>query len=256
MNILINDVFVNETDAQISIFSDAVMYGYGVFETLRTYPKKKTIKLNDHILRLIDSANKINLPIAYNQNEIQEKVHKVIQNSEFEIQRIKILAIPNALIIVSTKLNLDKNIYDGVSLMTVIHNRSLPHLKTTSYLDCLYYYKNAVEQGYYDALFVDKKNYIYECTRSNIFWIKNNTLFTRKNDVLPGITRDIIVEISELSFEYKNGKLDELLKANEIFITNSVIGLVPVIQLDNNIFSNQSFKNTKNILKDYNQLYS
>jgi len=253
MKILINNKYVNEKEAQISIFSDAVMYGYGVFETFRTYSQKKTLKLNDHIFRLIDSAKIIDLQLNYSFNEIQEMVIRVIQNSEYELQRIKILAIQDSLIIFSYELKLDKNIYSGVTLKTVIHKRSLPHLKSTSYLDCLLHYNDAIETGFFDALFIDESNYIYECTRSNIFWISKNKIFTRKNEVLPGITRNVVKEISHLPFKYKNGKLSDLFDADEIFISNSVMGLAPVTKLnDTNISFSNPGKCTLQLMQDFN----
>ena len=254
MEILINNKFVSEKEAQISILSDAVMYGYGVFETLRTYNQKKTLRLNDHIARLLNSAQKINLQIKYNSEEIQKMAILVIQNSEHELQRIKVLALPETLIVISSELKLDETIYNGVALKTVEHKRSLPHIKSTSYLDCILYYNNANKKGYYDALFIDEKKYVYECSRSNIFWIKNNKLFSRKNDVLPGIIRKIIMEITQIPFEYINANLSELLKAEEIFITNSIVGIVPIQNINNNIIPGQPGKNTIQLMQSFNDI--
>jgi len=255
MKILINNKFVDKNEAQINIFSDAVMYGYGIFETLRTYSPKKTLKLEDHIHRLINSAKKIDLQLKYNSEKIQQMVKKVMQESEFELQRIKILAIPEFLIIISSELKVDEIIYDGVSLKTAIHKRSLSEIKSTSYLDCIYYYNYAIKKGYYDALFIDIKHNIYECTRSNIFWKKNNIIFTRKNNVLPGITRNIILEISQIPFEYKDGNLSDLFEADEVFITNSIIGIVPVTKINETIISfNQPGKLTKQIMVKYKNI--
>ena len=237
MHILINNKFVQEIDANISIFSDAVMYGYGIFETLRTYTGKKILKLDAHIFRLINSANKIELKLNYNFEEIQSMVQQLVEKSEYDLLRIKILAFPDYLIILSNELTINKDVYNGVSLKTYIQKRSLPEIKSTSYLDCLLNYNQAVKQGFYDALFIDEQQYVYECTRSNIFWIKNGKLFTKENEVLPGITRDIIIEISHLPLEYKNGLLSELRSADEVFITNSVIGVAPVIKINDSYIS-------------------
>jgi len=253
MKILINNNFVNEKEAQISLLSDAVMYGYGLFETLRTYSQKRTLKLDDHIYRLINSAQKINLQLKYGFEEIEKMIIRVIKQSKHELQRVKILAIPDSLIIISTKLKLDKKNYNGVSIKTAIHKRSLPHLKSTSYLDCLLHYNDAIETGFFDALFIDESNYIYECTRSNIYWISKNKIFTRKNEVLPGITRNVVKEISHLPFKYKNGKLSDLLDADEIFISNSVMGLAPVTKLnDTNISFSNPGKCTLQLMQDFN----
>ena len=257
MHILINNKFVQENEAQISIFSDAVMYGYGIFETLRTYPGKKILKLDAHVTRLINSAIQIDLKLKYNFDEIQNMVYQVVEKSEYELQRIKILAIPDSLIVISNELKIDESIYGGVSLKTSIQKRSMPEIKSTSYLDCLLNFKQAVKQGFYDALFLDELDYVYECSRSNIFWISNGKLFTRENDVLPGITRQVVVEIAHLPFEYKNGKLADLLEADEVFITNSIIGVMPVIKVNDSYISlGQPGNETVKLMGEFEKYYT
>ena len=103
-------------------------------------------------------------------------VLQIVEKSVFDLQRIKILAISDSLIVISDELKVNKNIYNGVSLKTAIHKRSLPEIKSTSYMDCILHHKRAANQGYYDALFIDEHEFVYECTRSNIFWIKNGKL--------------------------------------------------------------------------------
>lgn len=232
MQILINNKFIKDSEARISIFSDAVMFGCGIFETLRTYKGKKIFRLKEHVSRLINSASQIDLKMNYNFDEIQNMVQKLVEESEYELQRIKILALPGLLAVLSNELKIDKNIYNGVSLKTVIHRRSIPEIKSTSYMDCMFHHNRVVSQGYYDALFIDENDFVYECTRSNIFWIKNGKIFSRQKEILPGIMRDFIVENSHLPIVFKNGYLSELLEAEEVFITNSIIGIVPVSKID------------------------
>jgi branched-chain amino acid aminotransferase len=256
MQILINNNFVEKDEAKISIFSDAIMYGYGVFETLRTYSGKRILKLDAHINRLINSANQIKLKLNYKFEEIQSMVQEVVEKSGNELQRIKLLALHDYLIITSNELTIDNNIYNGVSLKTCSQKRSMPEIKSTSYLDCLLNYNNAVQQGFYDALFIDDQNYVYECSRSNIFWIKNGKLFTRLYEVLPGITRDTVIEIFHLPFENKNGELSDLLGSDEVFITNSVIGVVPAVKIDDSYISlGQPGIETSKLMSEFENLY-
>lgn len=252
MQILVNNHFLLEENFQISIFSDAVMYGYGVFDTLRTYEGRKTLNLNAHISRLINSSKQIELQLDYQFEEIKYMVEQVIERSKHELQRIKILAIPDYFIVISNELKIDKEIYNGVSLKTVVHKRSIPEIKSISYLDCALNYNKAVKQNYFDALFIDKQNFVYECTRSNIFWIYNGKLYTRQENVLPGIMREYIIKNSNLHVEYCDGKLFALLKANEVFITNSVIGVVPVLKInDKKILSGNPGKETLLLIKQF-----
>ncbi len=229
MRILINDQWMSNEEANINIFSEAVMFGFGLFETLRTYDKKNIPFLNQHISRLLKSAAEIDLPVKYSKNQIKEMVQKMANKSEFNLQRIKIMLIPEKLVINSDEFIIDQNIYNGVKIKTIQQTRSLPHLKSISYLECYYSYKKVTRQGYFDALLIDEKKNIYEGSRSNIFWFEGEILCTRNDKILPGIMRKFIIDNSSFQISYKHIDLKDLLKKDEIFLTNSIVGIVPII---------------------------
>lgn len=234
MLILINDQWVSKEEANINIFSEAVMYGFGLFETMRTYDKKEVPFLDQHINRLLKSASEIDLSVNYSTDKMKEMIRKVVNKSEYELQRIKIILVPEKLIISSDELIINKNIYDGVKLNTIQQIRSLPHLKSISYLDCYHSYKKITKRGYFDALLMDEKENVYEGSRSNIFWFEDEKLCTCKEKVLHGIMRDFIIDISPFQIILKNIELSDLLKKDEIFLTNSIVGIVPVININEN----------------------
>ncbi len=213
MTTLVNNKFVKE----LKVKADSpLIRGFGIFETLRTH-NGKLFKSKAHINRLFSSAKQINIEIKYNKKEISEMLEKVIKKAKYKNQRLKIIAIPNQLIISSTKQIDDPKIYQGVSVMSTKAKRELPELKSISYLTSYLSHEQAVKKGYFDALLTDENQEIYECAYANLFWFENNTLYTRKGQILPGITRQTILKISPFKIKFKTITLKDLKKADEVF---------------------------------------
>lgn len=235
--ILINNKFVAEKDAKVSILG-SLGRGYGVFETLRTNKEKKILQTKEHIDRLFSSAKKIDLKIKYNKTQLIKMLEKVTKKSSRKIQRIKIMAIEEGIIIFSVPLKIDKKIYEGVSCISVECRRSLPEVKSISYLPSFLSHEKAIKKGCYDAILIDEKDEVYEGAYSNIFWFEGDILCTREKDILPGITRQTILKKSPFKTKFAKITLKNLLKKSEIFLTTSVAGIVPVTKIDNKKIGN------------------
>ncbi len=226
----------------------------GIFETLRTF-NKKPILIELHLKRFFNSAKKINLKIQYSKKEILIMLKKVIKKSQNKTQRIKIVATSNNLIITSKKAKIDKKIYSGVALKSIKLQRKSPRIKSLSYLPSFLAHENAVKKGFFDALLIDDLNEVYEGAYSNIFWFEKNTLCTRKNKVLPGITRGIILKNTKFKIKFKTIKLKDLKKQKEVFLSQSVNLVVPITKIDiTKINKGEVGTNTKTIIKEINSL--
>lgn len=256
--ILINNKFVSAKNAKISILSDSFARGYGIFETLRTYNDKKLFKAENHIKRLFQSAKKIDLKISYSENQIFQMLKKVIKKSSHKIQRLKIIAIGEGIIIISIPFKDDKKLYKfGISCKTVICNRAIPEVKSISYLPSFLSHKLAEKHGCYEAILINKNGEIFEGAYSNIFWFENNNLCTRKTEILEGISRDTVLKISPFPIKFKNINLKNLLKQKEIFLTQSTKGIVPIVKIDNKKISNgQPGEKTKILIEKFTNLVS
>ena len=145
------------------------MRGHGVFETLRTHGNKKLFRVKDHLSRLFNSAKKIDLKIKYSKKEVLKMLQKVIKKSPHKIQRLKIIAIKEGIIISSVKTRIDPKIYKGVSLMTIQRMRQVPEVKSLSYISSFLSHEEAVKKGYFEALLIDKNKEVYEGAYSNMF---------------------------------------------------------------------------------------
>jgi len=164
------------------------------------------------------------------------------------------LAVPNKLIVYTSHLNLDPSIYNGVSVITFEASRAHPEIKTTDYHACLTAWEAAIDAGCFEAILVDDNGILYEGSRSNLFWVKNEKLFTRKEDVLPGTTRQIIINYSSVSIQYKILNSMDLSNIDEFFLTNSGSGIIPVTRINDKIIGNGSVGiKTNQLLAQYNE---
>lgn len=250
MLISINNKIVKDQEAKIPI-SSSLLRGFGVFETMRTYENKKFFKPENHLQRLFDSAKKINLKVKYSKPQILRTIDKISKRSPHKIQRIKIIALENQLIITSEKEVIPK-LNKGVKCMSVNCVRSLPEVKSVSYLPSYFSHEKAVAKGFYEAILVDDEEYIYEGAYTNIFWFEGDNLCTRKDKILPGIIRDTVVKISPYPVKFKTIKLKELITKEEVFLTNSIKGIVAVTQINKEkIKTDQKTKILADLLDTY-----
>jgi len=110
--------------------------------------------------------------------------------------------------------------------------RKTPKIKTTDYTTCLEAYKIAEDNDCFEAILLNKNNQVLEGSRSNVFWVQGKKLFTRDGDVLPGVTRQTVISRSPFSIFY--GQLNQLDfdRLDEIFLTNSGSGIIPVVKVN------------------------
>lgn len=249
--ILLNNKFVTEEQAKVSIFSP-ILRGFGVFETLRTFKNKNLFRPEEHISRLQNSADQIELELQYTPDQILQQLKQVIQKSSYNTQRIKILATPDTLIIFSEELEPQPT--KPVDTISLVQTRSLPTIKSISYLDSYLANQKAKKQGATEAILTDEQGTVYEGAYSNIFWIKDNTLYTRNDHILPGITRKAVLEISHLPTKFTHIHINDLKKADEVFLTSSIKGITSIKKIDNTPILKT--EQTEELQKALNQLQS
>jgi branched-chain amino acid aminotransferase len=111
-----------------------------------------------------------------------------------------------------------------------------PQIKALSFLNNILAKQEAVRVGADDALMLNMDGYLSECTTSNIFFVKNQQLYTPAVDcgILKGITRDVVIELAhklEVCVEEGRYTMEQLLQADECFITNTGIEIMPVSRI-------------------------
>jgi branched-chain amino acid aminotransferase len=254
--IFLNDKIVKDTEGLLSTLDRGFLYGDGLFETLRAYGKKP-FRLEDHVTRLSNSAQYFNIPFRYTSQQIRQIIEQLLTENNLKDAYIRTtlsrgLGI-NGLIPASTGIPTfavhakplsvyPASLYKtGVSLITSRVRRSttcpISNHKTLNFLTNYLIKKEASEKGVHDALILNTDNHIAECAVSNIFIVEKNIVITPslKANVLPGITRKIILELCKVNgihaFEELFG-VERILGANEVFITNSLMEVMPVSKID------------------------
>lgn len=235
MIIMFNGEFVRRDEAKISMFSEAFMYGFGVFETLRTY-NGEIYALDEHLRRLFEGASAMGLKVRYSFAELAAMTFLVARKLALPNQRLKIVAFPEGVLLFAEELVVDPLVYEGVKLKSMEIERSLPELKSIAYLPSYLANKRAVEAGFYDALLVTCEGFVTEGAYCNVFWFEGEVLCTTNEQILKGVTRERVIEASPFEVKFKKITLAEL-KKHEVFLTQTTKWIVPVIGIDDVVFS-------------------
>jgi len=250
----INGQFEYIKNDNLLIGGSEFAYGRGVYETLRTL-NHKPVFLKEHLDRLLRSTKKMGINIPYSINEIISRLNSIISDFPNPNQRTRIIVAKNHFIIYTSKLIIDSTIFNGVHVLTTLTKRNTPELKTTDYCNCLKAWNEAQKSNCFEAILVDENSDVFEGSRSNVFWIKNEKLITRKDNVLPGVTRQKIISNTTYPFEFGNLNVNDFNLIDELFITNSGSGIVPVSHINGAIIGNGAIGEvTKNLLNDYTKL--
>ncbi len=125
---------------------------------------------------------------------------------------------------------------EGGRLITHEFQREWPEIKSTNYLNSLILDSIRKEQDAVDILYLTRDG-VSECSRSNFFMLRNNKLITPSSKILEGITRKIILNLSKNIFEVEERTVlqNEIKTAEEVFITSTSKGLMPIVQIDNHL---------------------
>ncbi len=239
--------FVPAQQAQIPVDDLAILRGYGVFDFMRTY-QGHPIFLREHVLRLENSAREIGLDFPWSREEVADLVWQTLKRNPHSESNIRIVITggssqdfitpqgnPRLLILVTPLVAPPDHWYsDGVKIITVAMKRSFPRAKSIDYIAATIALKQARRQGAVEAVYVDPRGCVLEGTTSNLFLFLGEKLVTPDEGVLSGITRKVILEIARQQFpiELRDVQRQELLSADEVFISASNKGLVPVVRVD------------------------
>ena len=239
--------WVHPDEATISINDMAVLRGYSVFESLRTY-NFRPFHLDEHLERLYRSAIMIDMEIPWSSKQIADIVREIITRNTYQNASIRLLVtggesedgiLPSGnplLVVMITPLG-ERNMERfarGSKLITTKFQRISPEAKTANYIAAVRALKEASRRNAADALFVNEREHVLEATRSNFFIFRGDVLVTPRRGILIGITRNIVLELAQSLYvvEERPILLEELALAAEAFITSSAKEITPVVQID------------------------
>jgi len=266
----LNNRWVKTEDLKISAFDLSVIRGFGVFDFLRTY-NKKPFFLEAHLDRFFSSLSILGMKPLKTKKAIGKIIEEGIKKNNFEETNIKIIQTGGEsddgitpkgkynFIVMFTPATLYPRQYfeKGIALITHPFSRLFPEAKSLNYLAGVLAIKKAKKQKAVEALYVDKKK-IYECVTSNFFAVVGEKLITPKQNILIGITRQVVINLAKkLGFkvEERDLFLKEIPKFSEAFITASNKEIMPVVRIDNQRISNGKVgKITKILMKEFKDL--
>jgi branched-chain amino acid aminotransferase len=255
--IYINGKYFSKEDAKISVYDHGLLYGDGVFEGMRTY-SNKVFRLVEHIDRLYESARAILLTIPMPKQEMIDAVKKTVELSGLSDSYIRLVVTrgsgslgldpnrtsdPQVIIIVDLIALYDRKYYDeGLKIITAStirnHPAALsPRIKSLNYLNNIMAKLEGLQAGCMEAIMLNHKGEVAECTGDNIFIVKKGQLLTPSADsgILEGITRNAIIELANtLKIPARETTLTrhDLLVADECFLTGSAAEVIPVVSID------------------------
>lgn len=223
-------------------------FGRGVFETILI--KNRPIFLKEHIDRLNKGIKTLNI----GDEVLIGDILRIIDKHDIKNCALKI-AVSEKNIVLERRGNKYKPVdyLKGFSLKLSNINRNskskLTYIKSTNYLENILEREEALANGYDEVLFLNESGLVAEGSISNIFIVKDDKIFTPsiKCGLLPGIVRNFI--INEFKVIEKEIFLDDLFNADELFITNSLLGIMGISKLEERIFTDN--KTTISIREKY-----
>ncbi|MBS1490533.1 MAG: branched-chain amino acid transaminase [Bacteroidetes bacterium] len=232
--------FIKVKDASVSLFSQTLHYGHGVFEGIRSYQTihgTKIFKPYEHFERLIQSCKLLNIPFNYSFEELTQLSYQLLEKNNFSSAYIRPLVISgeNMTLTSSRESSLMitawnwKKYFSSKEVSVCISSIQRPNPKSINaeakvcghYVSSIMATNEARQRGFDEALILDANGFIAEGSAANFFYEKNGVLYTPpKGNILPGITRQTVIEICremELPLKEKWIMPEEVLEADSAF---------------------------------------
>jgi branched-chain amino acid aminotransferase len=254
--VYINGEIVSGDKARISALDRGLLYGYGLFETMRSY-QGSIFHLDYHLARLMHSAGAMGFREALEPGKLEGAVLSTLKASGLDDARIRLTVTageggriispppaqnPTTIISVEELVLPSSEVY-AYGLRTAVasirrNNHSpLCRMKTLGYLENMLAHTEAVNAGYDEAILLNADGRVAECSASNIFIVETGGIVTPpvEDGVLPGITRGVVIDLTAglgMNVSQESLGVDRLKNAGEVFITNSVIEIMPVASID------------------------
>jgi branched-chain amino acid aminotransferase len=255
--IYINGRLVPREEAKISVFDHGLLYGDGVFEGIRIYGGK-VFRLREHVVRLYESAKAIWLEIPMSQDEMCDAINDTVAANGIGDGYVRAVVTrgegtlgldpnkcsrPQVILIADAITLYPKEYYEnGLEIVTVsvirTHPAALsPRIKSLNYLNNILAKIEGLQCGSIEALMLNHKGEVAECTGDNIFLVRRGALYTPPLDagILAGVTRQAVIELAgEAGVAVHEVPLTkhDVYVADECFLTGTAAEVVPVVKVD------------------------
>ncbi|QEG34906.1 branched-chain-amino-acid transaminase [Bythopirellula goksoeyrii] len=278
--IYINGSFFPQKEAKISVFDHGLLYGDGVFEGLRSYVGK-VFRLEQHVRRLYESARAICLEIPLSQEQMCKAINDSVKKNGLTDGYIRAIVTrgagtlgldpnrcsnPQVIIIADTIALYPQELYDnGLEIITTSITRNhpsalSPRIKSLNYLNNILAKIEGLKAGCIEALMLNHKGEVAECTGDNIFLVRDEVLYTPPLDagILAGVTREAVIELARAAgTEVQEVSITkhDVYVADECFLTGTAAEVIPVVKVDDRpIGDGKPGPVTKDLTERFHQL--
>jgi branched-chain amino acid aminotransferase len=255
--IFMNDRLVPEAEAKVSVFDHGLLYGDGVFEGLRSYAGR-VFRLDAHLDRLYDSARAICLEIPIAKEPLAKAVNDTLAANKLVDGYVRLVVTrgagslgldpnrtknPQVIVIADTIALYPREHYEkGLRIVTAATQRTQsaalsPRIKSLNYLNNIMAKLEGLQAGCVEALMLNHKGEVAECTGDNVFVVRGGKLLTPPPDagILEGITRGAVMELAHAAgIDCREATLvrHDLYTADECFLTGTAAEVIPVVEID------------------------
>lgn len=267
-------VFLNGRFQQldpISPLKEAAISGYGVFETMRSY-NGHIIGLSEHLSRIKSSSSFLKMDSPYGQSKLKQIIRKVVRINGCSDAVVRlVISIDGAgctsvLVEVTRHKPLKPDRYKSgfrVEVSRFRQNQSSPlaRIKSTNRILYQLSLEEARRCGYDEAIILNSRGYITECTRSNIFFVRGKSIYTPSTacGCLKGVTRDKVRELAgKVGYKVYEGSfvVGDLIESDEAFLTGSLIGVMPLVSVGRRVIGRRRCgATTTKLIRRYNSLF-
>ncbi len=266
--IFLDKEFQDANAALLKSLTPGIVQGQGVFETMRVLDRK-VLHCELHLGRLTRGLNFLKIRIPYSKNTIKNYLQKILEMNLYKNARIRLMVwaekekvrvgiIPQPYPIISSHQY--KKGYKAIIASFTRPQTRLSHIKSLDYSIFHKAYQEAQAHHCDEAILLNSKGKVVEGSRTNIFFVKNQILYTPAVHCgcLNGITRQLVIQSArKIGIPYKTvqANADQLFTANEVFLTNALIGIMPLKRLNNKPLNHPKLNAiTNNMCKMYNKL--
>lgn len=256
-SIYINGQLVSKEDAKVSVYDHGLLYGDGVFEGIRVYGGKVFLH-QEHTDRLYESARAIRLEIPLTKSEMMAAVERTVAANKIIDGYVRLVVTrgvgslgldirktsnPGVIIIADTITLYPKQVYEeGLKLVTAStirnHSQALsPRIKSLNYLNNILAKIEGTDQGCEEALMLNHKGEVAECTGDNIFIVYRGVLKTPSPEagILEGLTRNAVIKLAQgAGIPVAECPLTrhDIYVADECFLTGTAAEVIAVTSID------------------------
>ncbi len=261
--VYISGKLYDKEDAKISVYDHGLLYGDGVFEGIRSYGGK-VFRLEEHLKRLWDSAKAIWLTIPISREDLAAAVYDTLRVNNIADGYIRLVVTrgagtlgldpnrtsdPQVIIITDHIALYPREMYEqGLEIVTVSVMRNhpaamSPRIKSLNYLNNILAKIEGLQAGCVEALMLNTKGEVAECTGDNVFLVRDGVLLTPPNEagILEGVTRQAVMELArETNREVREVPLTkhDVYIADEMFLTGTAAEVIPVVKVDSRQIGN------------------